>query len=65
MLILSRKKDQVIRVGEDIEIMVVEIRGDKVRLGIKADRHIPVDREEIWAKKYSAKASAGAGQPDS
>ena len=47
MLVLSRKKDEKIFIGPDIEIMVVEIRGDKVRLGITAPREIPVHREEV------------------
>ena len=48
MLVLSRKKEEQIRIGDDIKILVVEIRGDKVRLGIDAPRHIDVHREEIW-----------------
>ena len=48
MLVLSRKKEERIRIGDDIKIVVVEIRGDKVRLGIDAPRHIDVHREEIW-----------------
>ena len=48
MLVLSRKKDEVIRIGDDIKIMVIEIRGDKIRLGIDAPAEIPVHREEIY-----------------
>lgn len=51
MLVLSRKKDQKIVIADEIEIMVIEIRGDKVRLGIKAPGDVSVDREEIWAAK--------------
>ena len=48
MLILSRKKDEkIIIAGEEIVITVVEIRGDKVRLGIEAPRDIPIHREEV------------------
>lgn len=47
MLVLSRKKDERILIGDDIEILVVEIRGDKVRLGIEAPKHIPVNRQEV------------------
>jgi len=47
MLVLSRKKDEKIVIGETIEVMVVEIRGDKVRLGIKAPPEVAVHREEI------------------
>lgn len=47
MLILTRKKDECIIINGTIRVMVVEIRGDKVRLGIEADEAIPVHREEI------------------
>ena len=50
MLVLSRKKDERIFIGEGperIELVVVEIRGDKVRLGVEAPRHVPVHREEV------------------
>ncbi len=47
MLVLSRKKNQRIRIGDSIELVVVEIRGDKVRLGIEAPRDIAVNREEV------------------
>lgn len=61
MLVLSRKKNEAIRIFDDIEIVVVEIRGDKVRLGIKADRSIPVHREEVYAaikRKKDGEAAA-------
>jgi carbon storage regulator len=48
MLVLSRKKTEEIVIGDDISIMVVEIRGDKVRIGIDAPKHIKVHRKEIW-----------------
>jgi carbon storage regulator len=48
MLVLSRTRDEKIMIGDDIEITVVEVRGDKVRLGIKAPREIPVHREEVY-----------------
>jgi len=47
MLVLSRKKDQRIVIDGNIVITVVEIRGDKIRLGIDAPREIPVHRSEI------------------
>ena len=47
MLVLSRKKNESIVINEDIVITVVEIRGDKVRLGIQAPRDIPVHRREV------------------
>jgi len=48
VLILSRKRDETIMIGNDIEIVVVEIRGDKVRLGVNAPRELPVHRREIY-----------------
>lgn len=48
MLVLSRQKDQTIMIGDNIEITVVDIRGDKVRLGISAPSLIPVHRKEVY-----------------
>lgn len=48
MLVLSRKKDEKIIIGDKITIMVIEIRGDKVRLGIDAPKDVTVHREEIY-----------------
>jgi carbon storage regulator len=46
-LVLSRKRDEMIRIGAGITVMVVEIRGDRVKLGISADPSIPINREEV------------------
>ena len=60
MLVLSRQRDQTIMIGDDIEITVVDIRGDKVRLGIKAPQHITVHRKEVYeAVKRANRAAAG------
>lgn len=48
MLVLSRKKNEVIRIGDDVTITIVEIRGDKVRLGIEAPTNIAVHRAEVY-----------------
>jgi len=48
MLVLSRQKDQTIMIGDRVEITVVDIRGDKVRLGITAPSEIPVHRKEVY-----------------
>jgi carbon storage regulator len=48
MLVLSRQRDETIMIGDEIEITVVDIRGDKVRLGITAPRHIAVHRKEVY-----------------
>jgi carbon storage regulator len=48
MLVLSRQRDETIMIGDDIEITVVDIRGDKVRLGITAPSSVPVHRKEVY-----------------
>lgn len=48
MLVLSRYRDQSIIIGDNVEIVVVDIRGDKVRLGINAPRDVPVHRKEVY-----------------
>jgi carbon storage regulator len=48
MLVLSRQRDETIMIGDDIELTVVDIRGDKVRLGIKAPSEIAVHRKEVY-----------------
>jgi carbon storage regulator len=48
MLVLSRKKNESIVIDNDITIVVVEIRGDKVRLGVEAPKEVPVHRREVF-----------------
>jgi carbon storage regulator len=48
MLVLSRQRDESIMIGDDVEIIIVDVRGDKVRLGITAPKDIPVHRREIY-----------------
>ncbi len=48
MLVLTRKKNESIIINDDITIVVVEIRGDKVRLGIEAPKEVPVHRREVY-----------------
>ena len=48
MLVLSRKKDEKIIIGDRITVMVIEIRGDKVRLGIDAPKEVTVHRQEVY-----------------
>ena len=57
MLVLSRKKDEVIVIGDNVRIMVIEIRGDKVRLGIEAPKEVSVHREEVYNAIHRAKNS--------
>lgn len=48
MLVLSRKQDEKIIIGDEITLMVISIQGDKVRLGIEAPKHVTVHREEVY-----------------
>lgn len=59
MLVLSRQRDETIMIGDEIEISVVDIRGDKVRLGITAPTRIAVHRKEVYEaiKRENAQAS--------
>lgn len=64
MLVLSRKRDQQIVVGDNVVITIVEIRGDKVRLGIEAPPHVPVHRSEVFdaIARDSARLSGAEGE---
>ena len=65
MLVLSRQRDQTIMIGDDIEITVVDIRGDKVRLGINAPVEVPVHRKEVYeAIKRENRAAANVKPED-
>ncbi len=64
MLVLSRQRDESIMIGDDVEITIVDIRGEKVRLGINAPPHVPVHRKEVYeAIKREKQAAAGGGEP--
>ncbi len=56
MLVLSRQKDESIIIGDDIEVTIVDVRGDKVRLGINAPRSVSVHRKEIYEAIQREKA---------
>lgn len=61
MLVLSRKKNESIVVDDAIVITVLEIRGDKVRLGIEAPKSVPIHRSEVFAAIQSHQNDAEAG----
>src|SRR6266566_1747752 len=63
MLVLARQKDQSIVIGDDVVITIVDIRGDKVRLGINAPREVSVHRKEIY-DLVREKASQPVPPPD-
>jgi len=60
MLVLSRKKNESIVINDDITIVVVEIRGDKVRLGVEAPKEVPVHRREVFDAIRRNEAAAGS-----
>jgi carbon storage regulator len=62
MLVLSRKKNESIVINNDITVTVVEIRGDKVRLGIVAPKEVPVHRQEVYDAIHG-KAEAESASP--
>jgi len=64
MLVLTRKSDQSIVIGDDIEIVVVEIRGDSVKLGINAPRRIAVHRKEVYEAIQLENIAASAAKPE-
>lgn len=64
MLVLSRQRDETIMIGDEIEITVVDIRGDKVRLGINAPRDVQVHRKEVYEAIRQENADASRMQVD-
>lgn len=60
MLVLSRKKNESIVINNDITVTVVEIRGDKVRLGIVAPKEVPVHRQEVFDAIHHGKEAPEA-----
>jgi carbon storage regulator len=64
MLVLSRKKNESIVINNDITIVVVEIRGDKVRLGVEAPKEVPVHRREVYDAIHRANGTAEGTAPE-
>jgi len=62
MLVLSRQKDESIMIGDNVEITIVDVRGDKVRLGITAPKEIPVHRREVYEAIQREKQEAEKGE---
>jgi len=58
MLVLSRKPNESIIIGDDVEVKIVEVRGEQVKLGITAPRDIPVHRKEIYDSIHSQNINA-------
>jgi len=64
MLVLTRKVNQSIVIGEGIEVVVLEVRGEQVRLGIKAPRDVAVHRKEIFEQIQSENEAASGTKPE-
>jgi carbon storage regulator len=75
MLVLSRQRDESIMIGDNVVVTIVDIRGDKVRLGIEAPEEIPVHRQEVYeairrenrrasqVDPHEVQQAASSGQP--
>ena len=61
MLVLTRKSNQSIMIGDDIEVSVLAIMGEKVRIGIQAPRDIPVFRKEVYLEIQQERLDEGKG----
>lgn len=64
MLVLTRKVHQSIIIGDDVEVVVLEVRGEQVRLGIRAPRHVSVHRKEIYTQIQLENEGASSVDPD-
>ncbi len=61
MLVLSRKKDESIVINDNIVVTVIDIRGDKVRLGFDAPKEVTIHRREVYEQIQNSKAASEAG----
>jgi carbon storage regulator len=64
MLVLTRKSNQSIMIGDDVEVTVLSVMGEKVRLGIQAPRDIPVFRTEVYLEIQEERAAGTRGDRD-
>lgn len=64
MLVLTRRVGERLRIGSDIEVVLLDVRGREVRLGVTAPAEVPVHREEIYLRIQDANRAAALGGPD-
>jgi carbon storage regulator len=64
MLVLTRKRHESIMIGDDIEVSLLSIQGDKVRIGIQAPRDVPVFRKEVYLEIQEETAASGGSARD-
>jgi carbon storage regulator len=62
MLVLMRRRGEAVQIGKSIRIVVVDVQGSKVKIGIEAPREIPVDREEIYERKQRDEIDGADGK---
>ena len=62
MLVLTRRSNQSIMIGDDVEISILSVSGEKVRIGIEAPQEVPVFRKEVYLR-IEAERSGGNGRP--
>jgi carbon storage regulator len=63
MLALSRKKDEAIIINNDIEVKIIEVKGDQVKIGISAPKTVPIYRKEVYVQIEEANKEASASVP--
>lgn len=61
MLILTRRAGESLRIGDEVEVIVIGVKGQQVRIGVKAPLDVPVHREEIYQRIVSEKSAKAAG----
>ena len=61
MLILTRRQGETLMVGDEITVTVLSVKGNQVRIGVEAPKHVPVHRKEIWDRIQKEKADGEAG----
>lgn len=64
MLVLARKLNEIIMIGDQVEISVVDIRGDQVKIGIKAPKHVKIYRQEVYRAIQQENIEALKSKPD-
>ncbi|MED0660818.1 carbon storage regulator CsrA [Bacillus smithii] len=64
MLVLTRKKGETIQIGDDIEITVLAVKGDQVKIGIQAPKHVDIHRKEVYLEIQAENAKASQGIAD-
>jgi len=64
MLVLTRKLNQSIVIGDNIEVVVLDVRGEQVRIGIKAPKDVTVHRKEIYDQIYDENKTATEARPE-